>query len=79
MYEKSISARVSRPSGSLLAALENAGFFDANDRAHAARAVSAYLADHLDAFAKLDRFDGFTDAVLDAADEVRSVGGVTPN
>ncbi len=77
MYEESVSARVSRPALGLLAALSAAGFFDPNDQAHAARAVSAYLADHLDAFAEMDRFDGFTDAVLDAADEVRSVGGVT--
>ncbi len=76
MYEDSVAAHVGRPALGLLAALSAAGFFDPNDQAHAARAVSAYLADHLDELAEdPDPRRSLMWAL--AADEIRAVGGLT--
>ncbi len=72
---------MSRPADGLLAALRDAEFVNAYDEEHAARVVSRWLADHLDALAKNEKgrtraYLSYGDGLADAADEVRAAGGV---
>ncbi len=69
---------MTRSADGLLAALKDADFVNAYDREHAARVVSRWLADHLDALAESGRH-GRYDAWRwrEAAAEIRAAGGVS--
>ncbi len=65
---------VSPPAHGLLAALKDAAFLNVSDQVDAARVVSRWLADHLDALAETGHVDQGSFRL--AAAEVRAVGGV---
>ncbi len=63
-----------RPADGLLAALNDCGFLSPQDQRDAARAVSSWLADHLDALAETGEVDHGSFGL--AAAEIRAAGGV---